>query len=216
MSGTRGGETIPRRLTHAFLRWAMHNRLLTRVTIPHQHTSNPSPVSQQQRLAVIRRLLTDDDLPLLTRIAAMLMLLDAQPLTRILRLTLDDIVQWEAEVTIRLGDPPTPVPEPFAELLVRHVEQRLNRTTATNRDAHWLFPVRRGGQPMTPDALERRLRQHNLPALTGRTAALRQLVLQAPAPVVAGMLGYTHDHTARLVNEVGGTRTRYASGDHSQ
>jgi len=52
---------------------------------------------------------------------------------------------------------------------------------------------------MTPEALERRLRQHRIPGLRGRTAAIRQLVLQAPAPVVAKMLGYNQDHTARLV-----------------
>jgi hypothetical protein len=42
------------------------------------------------------------------------------------------------------------------------------------------------------------------------------LFLQAPAPMVARMLGYTHDHPARLVAEAGGTWARYAPGDHSQ
>ena len=79
-----------------------------------------------------------------------------------------------------------------------------------------MFPGRRGGQTMTPDALERRLRQHGIPALNGRTAALRQLVLHAPAPVVATMLGYKPDHTTRLVTEVDGTWTRYAAGDHTR
>lgn len=89
-------------------------------------------------------------------------------------------------------------------------------TTATNPNTRWLFPGRRGGQPMTPDALERRLRQNGIPGLRGRTAALRQLVLQTPAPAVATMLGYNHDHTARLVTEAGGTWTRYATGDHTR
>jgi len=44
----------------------------------------------------------------------------------------------------------------------------------------------------------------------------RQLVLQAPAPVVAQALGY-HDKTAsRLVAEAGGTWSRYAGADHSR
>lgn len=47
----------------------------------------------------------------------------------------------------------------------------------------------------------------------GRTAALRQLVLQTTPPVVARMLGYSDDHTARLVAEVGGTWARCAPGD---
>ena len=80
----------------------------------------------------------------------------------------------------------------------------------------WLFPGRRGGQPMTPETIERRLRQNRIPALHGRTAALRQLVLQAPAPVVARMLGYSLDHTARVVTEAGATWARYAPEDHSR
>lgn len=204
-----------RRLTHAFLRWAMRNKLLARVTIPHQDTRNPVPLSQHQRLALIRRLLTEEDIPLLTRVAAILMLLYAQPLTRILRLTTDDVLHDNGEVSIRLGEPPTPVPEPFAGLLQQHIQQRLNLTTATNQDARWLFPGRRGGQPMTADTVERRLRQHGIRTLSGRTAALRQLVLQAPAPVAARMLGYTLDHAARLAIEAGGTWARYAATDHS-
>jgi hypothetical protein len=45
-------------------------------------TTNPAPISQQQRLATLRRLLTDEQIPLLTRVAATLVLLYAQPLTR--------------------------------------------------------------------------------------------------------------------------------------
>ncbi|MGH3431113.1 MAG: recombinase XerD, partial [Mycobacteriales bacterium] len=109
------GAYTARRLTHAFLRWSMRNQLLTPMTIPHQNTTNPTPISQKQRLATIRRLLTKDDIPLLTRVAATLMLLYAQPLTRRLRRTHDDALPPGTEVTIRLGDPPTPVPEPFAD-----------------------------------------------------------------------------------------------------
>jgi hypothetical protein len=210
------GAYTARRLTHGFLRWSMRNKLLCAVTIPHQDTRNPAPISQQQRLATIRRLLTDEDIPLLTRVVGTLMLLYAQPLTRILRLTLDDVLRDSDEVHLQLGDPPTPVPAPFAGLLLEHIDHRLNLTTATNQTARWLFPGRRGGQPMTVSTIEIRLRQHDIPTLRGRTAALRQLVLQAPAPVVARMFGYTPDHTARLVAEVGGTWARYAPGDHSR
>jgi integrase len=124
-------------------------------------------------------MLTSEETELLTRVAALLMLLYAQPLTRILRLTLDDISCDDGEVTIRLGDPPAPAPEPFAGLLLRYAGQRLN---LTNAGARWLFPGRRGGQPMTPDAIERRLKLAGIPARSGRTAALRHLVIQAPAP----------------------------------
>jgi hypothetical protein len=50
----------------------------------------------------------------------------------------------------------------------------------------------------------------------GRSAALRQLVLQAPAPVIATMLGYSHGGTAQVAAEVGSPWSRYAPGDHAR
>ncbi|WP_331748725.1 hypothetical protein OG520_42240 (plasmid) [Streptomyces sp. NBC_00984] len=94
--------------------------------------------------------------------------------------------------------------------------QRPNTMTATNPDARWLFPGRRAGQPMTPETLELRLRHLAFPTQRGRTAAIRHLVLQAPAPVVARMLGYHDDTTAQLAVEAGGTWRYYAPGDHSR
>ncbi len=112
-----GGYTA-RKLTHSFLRWAMADRLLPRLAVPHQDTRNPAPISQKQRLDLLRRLLADEEPELLTRVAAILMLLYAQPLTRVLSLTLDDVTHEDGRVAIRLGDPPAPVPEPFASLLL--------------------------------------------------------------------------------------------------
>jgi hypothetical protein len=203
------GTYTARRLTHAFLRWAMKSKLLAPVHIPHQDTRNPAPLSQRQRLDVIRRLVTAATMEPSIRIAALFMLLYAQPLTRVLRLTIDDVLIVDGEVSIRLGEPPSPVPEPVAALLLDHIGHRLNLTTATNREARWLFPGRRGGQPLTVDAVERHFRRHQIPALGGRTAAIRHLVLQAPAPVVARMLGYTQDQTARLAAEAGTPWSRY-------
>jgi hypothetical protein len=59
-----------------------------------------------------------------------------------------------------------------------------------------------------PDAgpashLSELVRDLGVPALAGRTAALRQLVLQVPAPVVAQALGYHHNTTTRVATEAG-------------
>jgi hypothetical protein len=68
---------------------------------------------------------------------------------------------------------------------------------------------------MTPDAVERRLRDHQIPVLNGRTSALRHLVLQAPAPVIARMLGYSNEQTSRVASEAGSPWSRYAPvGEH--
>jgi hypothetical protein len=69
---------------------------------------------------------------------------------------------------------------------------------------------------MTTEALELRLRRLGLPIQRGRAAAISQLVLQAPAPVVARMLGYHDETTAQLAAESGGTWKRYAPGDRSR
>ena len=107
------------------------------------------------------------------------MLLFAQPATRIVRLTIDDITRAaDGGVFIRFGEPATPVPEPFATLL-QATAQRDNLQTATNPAARWLVPGRRGGQPLHASTLGGLVRDLGIPALAGRTAALRQLVLQA-------------------------------------
>lgn len=210
-----------RRLTRAFLRWAMSNQIVPRLALPHQDTANPAPISQRQRLDLLRRLLSDEDTGLLTRVVGVLMLLYAQPMTRILALTTGDVIREDGEIRIRLGEPPAPVPGPFASMLLRHAGSRLNLTTAANADAlalprpTWLFPRRRGGQPVTTETIERRLHRAGVPAVAGRAAALRRLVLRAPAPVIATMLGYKHQRAARVAAGVGSPWSRCAPEDRA-
>jgi hypothetical protein len=83
--------------------------------------------------------------------------------------------------------------------------------TATNRGSRWLFPGRRAGQPMHPEALSATVRHLGIPNAAARTAALRQLVLEMPAPVVADALGYHYTTTTRIAAQAGGVWTRYAT-----
>ncbi|MFD6044368.1 hypothetical protein ACFWG7_24065 [Streptomyces koyangensis] len=189
---------------------------MARVAVPHRSTSNPAPLAQHQRLTLLRQAVDQGDIPLQDRVLAALVLLYAQPLTRITQLTTDDVLQQDGEVLVRLGDPPSPVPEPLAGMLLTYLDQRPNTMNATNPNARWLFPGRRAGQPMTAHTLELRLRHLGFPTQRGRTAAIRHLVLQAPAPVIARMLGYHDDTTAQLAAETGGTWRHYAPGDHTR
>jgi hypothetical protein len=54
-----------------------------------------------------------------------------------------------------------------------------------------------------------------VPSIAGRVAAIRQHVLDMPAPIVATALGYHHVTTTRLA-EAGTTWSNYAPGDHSK
>ncbi|MFI2739192.1 hypothetical protein [Streptomyces sp. NPDC018711] len=57
--------------------------------------------------------------------------------------------------------------------------------TATNHACRWLFPGRRAGQPLHSNVLAALLNDVRIPTTAGRTAAIRQHVLEMPASVVA-------------------------------
>ncbi|WP_188301059.1 hypothetical protein [Streptomyces sp. CBMA156] len=69
---------------------------------------------------------------------------------------------------------------------------------------------------MNPTSLIDQIRAAGATVQRGRTSAIRQLVLQAPAPVIARALGYHDRTTNRLVTKAGGTWSRYAPGDHER
>ena len=119
-------------------------------------------------------------------------------------------------VRIRLGQPPTPVPEPFASLLLQAASERENMHTATNPNTRWPFPGRRAGQPLTVSTLRTHIRELGIPTTATRVAALRQLVLQAPAPVIATALGFHYHTTHRHNIDAGGTWKTYTPGNHAQ
>ncbi len=207
---------LARRPAQKFLRWAVASHLMPRLAIPHRNTANPAPIGHDKRIMLLRRAVEDEELDLLDRVVVVLALLFAQPLSRICRLTLDDLVEEDGQLSIRFGDPPTPVPEPFAELLRVFAARRPNLTTATNPEARWLFPGRRAGQPMDTSTLADRIRKNGIPTFHGRTAAIRQLVLQAPAPVIARMLNYHPEHITALAAEAGSPWSHYAPDDHAE
>jgi hypothetical protein len=104
----------------------------------------------------------------------------------------------------------------LADLLLDYLARRANQDTATNPDGPLLSPGRRAGQPLHPTTLLLRLRALGVPVLNGRTATVRQLLLRAPAPVLAKMLGYSSEHAEAVAFEAGGTWKTYAPEDHSR
>ena len=81
---------------------------------PLQVHEEPGPGGQQHRIAVLGHRVTDETLPLRSRVAGSLLLLFAQPVTRIVRLTVDDVVQVGDHSALCLGDPPTPSHSPLS------------------------------------------------------------------------------------------------------
>jgi integrase len=198
----------------AFLVWAIeHGHIPRRLDIPSPAPSAGPAITQQRRLDLLRRFATGTDIPVRPRGAACLMLLYAQPLSRILRLTASDLTRDQSGQTwLRLGDPPSPVPEPFDALLHRLAGTRHDHNPA-NHDSRWLFPGRQAGQPASYQAMSIQLRALGLPMRTARISALRQLVLAVPAPVIADALGFHYTTTTRQHINAGATWSQYAAGD---
>jgi hypothetical protein len=205
-----------KRAARMFLTWAITTHHMPKLALPTLNTRTGERLTQTRRLALLRRVLTDDGPPTPARAAAALILLYAQPATRIVRLTVDDILDLGDQMMIRLGEPPSPVPDPLTDIL-RHLVAGMPGATSTTQPAgRWLFPGTRPGQPTHPRHLLDLVRGLGIPAQATRVAALRQLVLQAPAPVIADALGYHTKHVAKVWTEAGGTWKTYAPGDHSK
>jgi hypothetical protein len=104
------------------------------------------------------------------------------------------------------------MPTPVATLVLEHLAHRGNMNTATNRESRWLFPGRRAGQSIRPRSLSTLINALGIPATAARAAAIRQHVLDMPAPVVATAFGYHHVTTTRLARKAGTIWASYAPG----
>ena len=197
----------------AFLVWASgHGHIPRHLDVPRQQPYSGQAITQQRRLDLLRRFVTSTSIPIKPRAAACLMLLYAQPLSRILRLTTSDLSSDDdGQTWLRLGYPPSPVPAPFDALLHQLADTRHHQVPA-NHASDWLFPGRGAGQPAAYHYIAGLLRDHGLPLRTARISALRQLVLAVPAPVVADALGFHHTTTTRQHVNAGATWSRYAAG----
>lgn len=61
--------------------------------------------------------------------------------------------------------------------------------------------------------MHRRLHRLGFPLKQARVSALRELVLQAPAPVIADALGFHQKSTSRQARNAGSTWSRYPAMD---
>ena len=197
-----------------FLQWAMRTSRMPGLRLP-PHIDRPVRlITQDQRVALIRRIHHGEQMEPIDRVLALLVLLYAQPLARIQHLRIDDITHDEAgQMLMRIGDPPVPVPPPFDALIQHYVTSRANVMTATNPASQWLFPGRRAGQPLQINSMRLRLTNLGIPNLPSRSRAIRELLRQAPPAVVAGMLHYTPSAAEQIATEYGATWKHYARSD---
>ena len=127
----------------------------------------------------------------------------AQPLTRINRLTVSDLIIQPDRVAIRLGSSPVEISEPLARYMRELVNERQPqpRKVQIRSDPGWLFVGANPGRPISQYALAARLRRHGVRPGRQRLVALHQLASEMPAALVADLLGIspgTANNWARL------------------
>lgn len=177
--------------TSHFIRWAVKNRHARDLTAGAIRWGGPQGLHDtEKRWDDARRLLNDGTLAIQDRVAGLLLLLYAQRVTTITTLTTDDVRDDGNAVSIMLGTSPIVLPPPLDEMARELVAARRGHAAIGRPDVTpWLFAGGRPGQPITDDALGRRLKKIGMSPLQDRCTALFALATEVPASILARMLG---------------------------
>ncbi len=197
--------------TRAFWSWATRTRHLPPLDIPTKTSSEPSQFTpDDDRWALARRMLHNAAIPTADRVAALLVLLFAQHLSRITRLTTSDLHHTPAGTTeLALGPTNLVLPEPLADLINQLPTPRADGTAHHLHDDAWLFPGRHPGKPLHPTSLARRLTALGINARPDRNTALLDYARQLPPPVIGRLLGLAPGTVDRWATITGGKWARY-------
>lgn len=203
-----------RRAGHDFLRWATKVRLVHDLDIVRRPDAVPtthSAPAMEQRAALAQRLLHDDDVALADRVAALFLILYAQPLSVIVGLSIADVVLSDDAVSIRFGRDPIELPEPLGALVARLVHDRTGHACVAADSGRWLFPGGQPGRHLHPERLGVRLNALGVRAREWRTNALLDLASDTPLVVLSHLLGLHTTTAYRWVQAAGGDWASYAA-----
>jgi len=193
-----------------FLRWAIRHRRCMPLDVPSGRLGPRVVSSERHRKEVLGRLLTDDGISLRDRVVGCLVVLLAQPVTRICTLRTTDVVERDGLVDIRFGREMIELPRAVGALVIAHVQSRSRMATAANSGSSWLFPGNSPNQHVVARQLSRRMARLGI-SISDRQAALHQLVRDVPAPIVALALGFNPTTTTRAAAGLGTDWAAYAA-----
>jgi hypothetical protein len=185
----------------AFLVFAMARRRCMRVQLPKTRLRSSPGTAPSRLKAIATRLISDESLDLADRVAGLIVVLFAQPVTRVAALEIGHISDVDGSLALALGSDPVCLPEPVANLLSRYLAER-SRMNTVNTKTVFLFPGGRPGEHVTSPQLAHRLRELGITKLE-RRGALSYLVNEIPAAVVAKATGYAPASTSRRANRAG-------------
>jgi hypothetical protein len=182
-----------------FVRWACANKHASRLTIPPPGGENPTmPLDASARWRLVGTLLHDDSLHLADRVAGLLVLLFAQPVSSIAALQAGQITSAGGLTTLALGEEPLELPGQLAELTLELAATRQSHSVI-GRDfpAPWLFPGAHPDRHTGPLNLSKRLKNIGVYSAPGRNSALLELSAEMPAVALAKLLGISISSASR-------------------
>lgn len=196
----------------SFMTWARkHHHFPAGLEIPASKKAKQptTPIDHQLRWAHARRLVNDDTLNADDRVAGALVVLYAQPLTRIAALTVDDVVVNDSgEVSIEFRTHQIDLTEPFAAL-ARQLPIRRKAGAADLLHTRWLFPATRPDQAVNPTTIASRLGRIGIDPRPTRLAAISQLASEIPPALLAESIGIGARQASKWVGVSGGNWTNY-------
>ena len=202
-------STAAQRVDH-FLNWTIRDNLTHALALPPRAPlTHVQQLPDEERLRIVHRLLDDDRVELRDRVGGLLVLLLAQPVSRLLQLTAEHIEHDSDPVTLRLGRHPLELPAPVGELVAQLAQQAAER--AAQAQTPWLFPGRRHDAPLTPSQLRLRLRRLDIAVLPARTSALLALAATLPPAILADLLAISEGGAANWSRLAAGDWNAYAA-----
>lgn len=180
-----------------FVAWSRARKLTNGIHLHHQ--ASPLPVvtiDAQDQLQRLRDLLDpNSSAPLNVRAAGTLVLLYGLPVTRIHRLTADDLTTVDGQTFVTVGRRPLLLPPVVAKML-RALAQQPRRGATGSSSQCFLFPSNRAvNAPMAARRLTLHLNNHGVFVRAERNSALITLASDLPTPILAEALGM-HINTA--------------------
>ena len=154
-------------------------------------------LSDSDRWSHVELLLNDQNIRLYVRVAGLLTLLFAQPLTRICRMRASQISHNPGgPVSVTFDTFPIELPDPLDRLIVEQLARQGQASYASDADP-WLFPGGIPGRPLGTESVRSQLVELGVQPSDARKAAMFQLAAEIPTPILAELLGLATNTATR-------------------
>lgn len=199
-----------RRIARSFVRWcAANDHMGSRLEVAARVVILPADATDEEAYwAKVRELLHGEiEIDLRDRVAALLVLLFAQPISRLVQLRRADVVHTPGSTAVDLAGVAVDLPAPLDGLVAE---------LAASDQSEWLFPGSWPGTALSTITLGRHLRRIGVEPRTARKQAIFIMSRSIPAPVVADLIGVHPKTAARWAAITQRDWTGYAAGKARQ